>query len=454
MAVSLSRQQAHAPRVQASNAVAGEPSSRRSVAVVGAGWAGLAAAVGLTQSGLSVTILEMAPVPGGRARTVGDDAAHGDNGQHIMIGAYRSTLWLLKQVGVQPDEVLLRTPLALQDTQGQGLRLREGPAAWEFTRAVLAWRQWPLAARLTLLRRCAVWAASGFRCEPALTVQELCAGLPPALSVELLEPLCVAALNTPAHEASAEVFLRVIRDALLGGRGCADLLLPRVPLGSLFPEAAQRWLESRGSRLLCRTRARSLDRHGAGWAVDGQAFDAVVLACTASEAARLAQPHVPAWATLAQGLRHQSILTSYVHCAGARFDHHPMARLDDGPAQFAFDHGWLSESPGVFAFVASAADAWMTEGLRAAESAVLTQARSLLRTCGALDSPRILRSVCERKATFACAAGLQRPPAQVAPGLWAAADYVAGPYPATLETAVRSGLAAAHAIVESDCDVH
>jgi squalene-associated FAD-dependent desaturase len=424
----------------------------RTAAVIGAGWAGLAAAVGLTQAGLSVTVFEMAPVLGGRARTVVSARHRGDNGQHILIGAYRASLDLMRQVGVAPEEVLLRAPLSLQDAHGRGLRLTDGNAALAFARAVLGLRAWPLTERLALLSRCAAWAAMGFRCDPALSVERLCSGLSPALRTELLEPLCVAALNTPAHEASASVFLRVIRDALIGGPGCADLLLPRVPLGSLLPDAAAHWLESRGAQVIRRARVQALDRRDAGWAVDGRAFDTVVVACTASEAARLARPHAPDWASLADGLRHQSILTTYVQCDDARFRHHPMARLDSGPAQFAFDHGWLSGTPGMFAFVASAADSWMTNGLADAEAAVLAQAQALFRTCGAHGSPRVAHSVCERKATFACTTRLRRPPARIAHALWAAADYVAGPYPATLEGAVRNGVAAARGAAYPDAD--
>ena len=425
--------------------VDGSGAPTRTAAVVGAGWAGLTAAVGLVQAGLAVTVHEMAPVLGGRARTVARAGHAGDNGQHILIGAYSSTLALMRQVGVDPSTVLLRTRLALLDADGSGLRLPPGPAALGFARAVLGLRAWPLADRLALLRRCAAWAAAGFRCDPQWTVDRLCSGLPSAPRVELLEPLCVAALNTEASEASAAVFLCVIRDALLGGRGCADLLLPRVPLGGLLPEAAARWLESHGARLQLRHRVQTLTRRAGGWAVDGQAFDVVVLACTAAEAARLARPHAPEWSELAASLRHQSILTTYVRCDGARLPHHPMARLDAGPAQFAFDHGWLSGHPGLFAFVASAADPWMEQGIEGAEAAMLRQARDFLRTCAAAGPPRLVHSVCERRATFACTAGLRRPPAAVAPGLWAAADFVAGPYPATLEGAVRSGEAAARA---------
>jgi squalene-associated FAD-dependent desaturase len=416
---------------------------RGSVTVIGAGWAGLAAAVALVQTGAAVTLHEMGPLAGGRARSVRHGDEVGDNGQHILIGAYQSTLGLMRQIGVDPGKVLLRTPLALRDTQGQGLELPAGPAVWAFPRAVLALRAWSLGDRLALLRRCTGWAWSRFDCDPSLNVDGLCAGLPTAVREELIDPLCVAALNTQAHEASAQVFLRVLRDALLGGRGSADLLLPRVPLGAVLPDAAARWLQAHDARVHMRSRVTSLRRVGARWSVDDSACDQVVLACSATEAARLALPHAPVWSAQATALRHQAILTTYVQADGARLPEHPMVRLSGGPAQFAFDHGRLTGRAGRFAFVASAVDPWMARGLAGAEEAVMAQAVPLLRAAGAHASPRIVRSVCERRATFACITGLQRPAARVAPGLWAAGDYVEGPYPATLEGAVRSGQAAA-----------
>jgi hydroxysqualene dehydroxylase len=57
-----------------------------------------------------------------------------------------------------------------------------------------------------------------------------------------------------------------------------------------------------------------------------------------------------------------------------------------------------------------------------------------------------VQTIVEKRATFACTPGLQRPGAVIAGGLLACGDYIAGPYPATLEGAVRSGLAAARAV--------
>ena len=84
----------------------------RRVAVVGAGYAGLAAAVQLAGSGHAVTMIEANRTPGGRARRVEYRGALLDNGQHLLLGAYSSTLRLMKRVGVA-DRALVRTPLTL-----------------------------------------------------------------------------------------------------------------------------------------------------------------------------------------------------------------------------------------------------------------------------------------------------------------------------------------------------
>src|SRR5476651_2243038 len=82
------------------------------VAVVGAGYAGLAAAICLVRAGHAVSVFEAGRTPGGRARRVEYRGALLDNGQHLLLGAYHETLALMREVGV-PDGALLRLPLAL-----------------------------------------------------------------------------------------------------------------------------------------------------------------------------------------------------------------------------------------------------------------------------------------------------------------------------------------------------
>ncbi len=438
------------------------------VAVIGAGWAGCAAAVEATRAGHQVTLFEAARTAGGRARALALPQASGtelllDNGQHILIGAYRSCLQLMRKLGVDTDAALLRLPLRLQSPDGQGLALPESalarrlPGALQAAWGIVAASGWTWADKLALMQRAARWQAMSFDCAPHLSVASLCHGLSPALMQSLIEPLCVSALNTPPERASAQVFLRVLKDALFAEAGGADLLLPRQDLGALLPDAALAWLAHNGARVCLGARVSGLTAAPqpggrTRWQLDAAlpgsspaeqaddlVFDAVVLACPAPEAARLTTAIAPGWAATAQALTHEAIATVYA-CAptGTRLAQ-PMLALPSGPqtpAQFVFDRGQLGGPAGLLAFVVSASQG----DAQSLTAQVLAQAERQLGL-----EVQALQTVVEKRATFACTPGLVRPGAAVLPaaGLLACGDYVAGPYPATLEGAVRSGLAAA-----------
>ena len=420
-------------------------------AVIGGGWAGLAAAVAATEAGQSVTLYEATRVLGGRARTLTLETPDGpvtvDNGQHILIGAYTATLGLMQRLGVSPDATLHAQPLALPFADGTGLRTPAWAARWptplDALAAMATTPGWALRDKLALLAASLRWQAAGFVCAPHLSVATLCERLPRRVYLELIEPLCVSALNTPADQASAQVFLRVLKDSLFGPghppwRG-ATLLLPRTDLGRLLPEPAQRWLDARGATLHLGARVQALQRDGDGWLVDGHRHDRVLLATPPGESARVLQdlvevvPYIDAWVQQARTLRFEAIATVYAWSAqplGA-----PMWALRPGPgapAQFVFDKGALGGPAGLWAFVVSACGDDRTR----IQNEVLAQARSL-----GWSGLRPVQTVVEKRATFACTPGLQRPPAALAPGLWAVGDFVQGPYPATLEGAVRSGWA-------------
>lgn len=421
--------------------------SRRSVAVIGGGWAGLAAATTATAAGLQVSVLEMAPQLGGRARTIDSHGLPLDNGQHILIGAYSETLALMGTLGVDVAQALLRTPLRICYPEGSGLQMRSGTPVLAFLTAVARYPGWRLSAKAALLSTASRWALAGFRCDEAWSVERLTAHLPAAVRQDLLEPLCVAALNTPANQASATVFLRVLKDALFSGPGSADLLLPRLRLGELLPEPAAQWLAREGATLHLSRRVESVQQDGKAWRVDGERFDAVVLACSASEAGRLTADLAPDWAAQARSLRYEPIITVYARGSGARLPHPMMALHADAtrPAQFAFDLAALCGLDGLLAFVISGAADWVQRGSEVTQTATLAQAQQALGPH--LGSELVtVRCVTEKRATFLCTPGLQRPPARIRPGLVAAGDFIAGPYPATLEGAVRSGRLAVEAL--------
>jgi squalene-associated FAD-dependent desaturase len=423
------------------------------LAIIGAGWAGLAAAVTAADAGHVTTIFEAAQAIGGRARALKDaqslvlpsgQPVTLDNGQHILIGAYTETLRLMRTVGLAPEEVLANLPLTLEFPDGQGLRFKNWPTPLDALGGILGARGWTAADKSALLGAAVRWQLTGFTCQPDQSVAQLCQRLTPRVITELIEPLCVSALNTPAAEASAQVFLRVLHDALFSVSGGSRLLLPKVDLSRLFPNAAAAWLAQHGVGIRLGQRVQTVLQQDNHWVVESESFDAVILATSSSDVARLLASYAQAasqadvariqpWLTTCQSLQFQPIATVYAWGQGVGLTQ-PMLSLSSGeahPAQFVFDRGQLDGSNGLLAFVVSAA-----QGDRATlEAQVLAQAQTQLGL-----SLQGVKTVVEKRATFACSPGLQRPPAKVLPGLIACGDYIAGPYPATLEGAVRSGV--------------
>lgn len=415
------------------------------LAIVGAGWAGLAAAVRATEAGHAVTVLESARQAGGRARSVA--VAHDggditlDNGQHILIGAYVQTLALMRTVGVDPAHALLRLPLDLRLPDGSGIALPDRAPPWDALAGILGASGWRWRDKAALLAATTRWQLAGFQCPPHTSVAQLCAALPARVRDQFVEPLCLSALNTASDQASASVFLRVLRDALLGGRGGSHMLIPRRPLGALFPEPAIAWLQARGQAVHLGTRVAALASAGAHWQVDGERFDQVLLACPSWEASRLVRQAGCAaddWLACADALCFEPITTVYA-TSRTRLPRAMTALASNAaaPAQFVFDRGHLAPQPGkpgLLAFVAS-----VSRGTREElQQLVIAQGRTQL----GIDDLMPVATIVEKRATFACTPGLQRPGMRIAPGLSACGEYVQGPYPGTIEGAVRSALEA------------
>jgi squalene-associated FAD-dependent desaturase len=435
------------------------------IAIIGAGWAGLAAAVEATSAGHQVTVFEASHSLGGRARAVAEHLPDGtpvtlDNGQHILIGAYTETLRLMQKVGIETHQTLRRLPLTLLFTDGRGLQFPDWPTPLDALAGIITARGWSLADKWSLLCLASRWQWQGFKCENRSTVGQLCQSLTPRVLAELIEPLCVSALNKPASQASAAVFLRVLKDALFGTKGGSRLLLPKVDLSELFPNAAARWLERHGSVLTLGARVDSVVRPGSQWQVGGEYFDTVLLATSAAQAINLLErscEQLPAstasamraWVRVSRCLQFDAICTVYAFAPGAALPH-PMLALRSSmsagaaaPAQFVFDRGQLGGPAGLLAFVVSA-----SQGERATlQAQVLAQAKEQLGL-----TLHAVQTILEKRATFSCTPALQRPAGVITTGLLACGDYVEGPYPATLEGAVRSAVAAVRATAAQGYD--
>lgn len=417
------------------------------VAVIGAGWAGMAAAVTLIEQGARVVLFEASRQLGGRARRVTLDGADLDNGQHILVGAYSETLRLMQVVGVDPRVALLRLPLELRTASGFHLRVAPLPAPLHLAVGLLGARGLGFADRLRAARFMHGLRTARFRLLQDATVAALLANWRQSevLRRLLWEPLCVSALNTPSDRASAQVFANVLRDTLGGARAASDLLLPRTDLGALFPEPAAGFVTRRGGEVRLGTPVRTLDACADSIRLDADPvpFARVIVACGPQHAAPLltTDQRLSEVAQAIDALEHEPIYTVYLQYPEAVSLPFPMLGFTHGLLQWAFDRGALSGHRGLVAGVLSASG--RHESLTHPDLAAAIHGE-LAAGLPRLPAPRWTRVIAERRATFSCRPGLARPAIRTpVEQVLLAGDYTASDYPATLESAVRSGVAAA-----------
>lgn len=431
------------------------------VAVIGAGWSGLACALELTAARFAVTLFDAAPQPGGRARTVGVRLGEReftlDNGQHLLLGAYGETLRLMSTVGVDLDDALLRLPFELRYPDGFLLRSRRLPAPLHLAAGLLEAKRLGWAERRQVIGFVLRWRRHGWKIAIDAPAATLFDEAPAQIVRRLWRPLCLAALNVELEDASAQVLLNVLRDSLAGNARAADLLIPRRDLTRAFAGPALEALLQRGAEVQLRSPVQQLRRADSRWHVEGRGTtvvaDAVVLALPPQRAADLLATMNCAAAAPAIGLLKAielaPIVTVYLrYPPGLRLPWPTSALLDDPASgrfgQWVFDRGRLDEAnAGVLSVVISAAGPALALDSASLASSVARQLSTDLGLPTALASAVLA----EKRATIVPSPGLKRPPTRLATtSLCLAGDAAASDYPSTLEGSVRAGIAAARAI--------
>jgi hypothetical protein len=387
-------------------------------AVVGGGLAGLAAALELADAGHDITLYEARPTLGGAVQTLperdGDPSPPPDNGQHIALGCFTEYLSFLSRIGEGGSYV--RRPLVLPVLAEDGRRADVKPSVG----ALLSYAHVSLRDRLRIplvTARCRT-----ARAEPGETFGALLRrlGTSDAAVERFWDVFMRPALNLRSDEVDAQAGLFTVRTALLGPRAHSDLILPAKPLGWMHGEAAGRALEAAGATIETGTRVDDPDDLDA---------DAVVVATPSAE------------------LEHSPIVS--VHLLFDRvLLQTPLAALLGSDAHWVFDRGALTghrPERGQYLTVVSSGVPELME-IRGRELVDRVAGQVTDRLGGAeLRWSRVSR---EPEATIALRPGVARAaPGLVRPGLARAGAWTGTGWPATMESAVRSGRAAAQALL-------
>lgn len=435
--------------------------SNKHIIIVGGGWAALSCAVELSLVGHHVTVLESARQLGGRARRVafGDQAV--DNGQHVLIGAYRQTFSLLKRLNISFNEVLQRNrlDLHLQYCTGKAFNLHAPNLLVPlnllfgllFAKGFTLHDRWRAISFGLRLFTCNLLLDEDISVAKLLKRHRQTENNINAL----WEPICLASLNTPIDEASAKVFIRVLHDTFCRTIKDADLIIPKTDLSTLLPDPATDFIEQHGGNVHLGQRVTELlveQRHVVGVKTEDKTYlaDHIVLAVPPHACIPLIKTH-PALHDVAYSLSafsYNPIVTVYLRYATGVHPDRPVQALLGTTAQWVIDRQ-ITGQPGLLAVVISGPG--KHTGMENDELAEHIQAE--LGQCfphwPRAEDVMIIR---EKRATFNCRVNIDslRPGNKTAiRGMWLCGDYTATGYPATIESAVLSGKSCADLIQHS-----
>jgi zeta-carotene desaturase len=437
--------------------------------VVGAGFAGLAAATALVEQGARVLVLEARPTLGGRASAVRDPVTGEklDNGQHVLMGCYDETLGFLERIGAS-DRVWRQSGLGLGIVERGGrrstLQLPPLPAPLHLLAGVLAWDAPTWGEKLSVLRIGAAVAGgvrqrresdAGTASTAPATVRDwlVAHGQAPRLIELLWEPLALAALNQRIDHAAPDTFIEVLRRVFGADAERTSLVIPAVPLDDLYVEPASAWLSSRPAEVRTRSVARIVlegDRV-AGVAVAGERLNAPVVISAVPWTA-LPTLFEPRAAILADLLDHAARTgSSPIVTVNLWYDRpvldEMLLGLPGRVFQWVFDKGAVFRRDRSHLSLVSSGAADVVS--RSNAELIEIGAREVREAIPAAREARLLHAsaVRERQATFSLAPGQPPRPGTKTPvrGLLLAGDWVDTGLPATIESAVVSGHRAAAA---------
>jgi squalene-associated FAD-dependent desaturase len=429
------------------------------ITVVGAGWAGLAASTLLANYGYKVNLIEAAQQAGGRARSVRMDGMNLDNGQHIMLGAYRELRGLLKILDLAESDIFIRTRLNLEMhcIHGAGLQITAGKlfSPLHMLSALLGAKGLSLTEKWKVSRCWMTLIRSGFKLDQDMPVVNFLQQHHQSTRLQKLfwRPVCIAALNTDIDKASMQIFLNVLKRSFTGSRSNSDMLLPRAGLDKVLPGPASEFIRQRGGTV--RTGERLLKINTGPNSVTSietskgnYPVSRLILATPYQQTCKLLA-HLGRFSAITKALltfADEPITTLYMQFPQSIQLDGYMLGLCDGISQWFVDRRSCGQ-PGLIAAVISADGAHMQMDKETLTRNVLDETAKIFPHWPGPLSTRLIR---EKKASFSCtpAANRLRPKAgHIGQNIWLAGDFVDTELPATLEGAVSSGLQCARQII-------
>jgi squalene-associated FAD-dependent desaturase len=426
------------------------------VIIIGGGWAGLSAAVHLANEDLDITLIESANMLGGRARSVVFDDVPVDNGQHIAIGGYRTMLSMLQRIGLDEERVFLRWPLTL-DVRSKNDQVKiNAPSLPAPFHLLLAFMRAVGLSRQEKKQVILGWSGLMKPVDEDMTVSELLAQSeqPERVNHYLWEPLCLAAMNTPAQTSSATIFQRVLKDAFGRKRRDSDLLIPRYDLGRVIPAPAQDYLQQKNVTIRTGDRVTGLLTDagkitGVQLGYESVPASRVIIATNPWNCAALIKP-LEQLGALHENLKqftYEPITTVYLKYSRPVLLQPPMLGLVDHVSQWLFDRR-LTGLPRIIAAIISGDGEHMQMSRDELAMKVKSEIHALRSDVGEPVDQLVIR---EKRATFAATPFIEklRPVNRTRlAGCWLAGDYTDTGYPSTLEGAVISGQRCAQEFIE------
>jgi squalene-associated FAD-dependent desaturase len=444
--------------------------SKTQVAIIGGGCAGLSAAAALIERGFQVTVFEASSQLGGRARTVlveNNSLMHLlDNGQHILLGAYRETLALLRKVGVDEEKMFMRVPLQINmhsPSTGPVFSLKSAnylPSPLNILVGLIACKEVSISELIAAIKFMVHLKRTRFQIvgDKALEQYLVEHKQPAKLITMLWEPLCLAALNTPIAIASTQIFLNVLKDSfsndsLRTRKKNSDFLLPRLDLSKIIANPIAHYIQENGGEIKLNRRIRHLELESDGFSLttrDGREFFShVVIAAPAARLVKLIEsiPKLQNVYKQMQSYGYQPIYTIYLQYPPDLKLPSVMTGLTGTLGQWVFDRGQLCNQKGLLAIIVSATG---THQLLSQDALALEVAKEIHQTFPDIPKPLWHKVIAEKRATFSCGPNLARPTNKtLQPRLYLAGDYTYADYPATIEGAIRSGIACANLIANN-----